>query len=965
MDATLLDYLKDHKLSGGSGETYSHTSQMLPNTGKYHLQYSDMESFWKFYCDRLWTLGDGMKSGLSEKPNEFMPVLADVDLAFPYEEGKSYESHIYTQYQLMNVVKCYMDILKYCIEDYNPDHMVCFILEKTKPYVSGVRVKNGFHLHFPFLFLSYHEQDIQLIPRVIKQMEELNVFKDVGISHSGKVIDASCTKKHWLMYGGRKDSKLEAYHLTQIVDINLHPISLRDVIKNVKLVDFDDDEIKMEQPECKGYDPKKDWMEYYLPRILSIHPYNRHIYKVRPGVKMIVKDTYKKAKDYKGTIESMPMPQVIELCKKLMSMIATTRADNRDSWIEIGWILYNVSQGCEEGLNMWIEFSRKTSCDNFSETSCVWQWNKMELRGFTLGSLRHYASQDSPEQYRMFVHEETQRRINDSLLGGHVDLAKQLHDSLGTKFVCASIEKHRWYEFKNHKWVTIEKGYSLRQRITTELIPKYNDEVKKCNVPDNPAAQQNQAGREEDEPEEKAPQQGVRRRNGQQAQGAPGQDNATTREEQEGNQARAKKLQAIIKNLKTSGFRDSIMKECYEQFFNPDFLGLLDNNKYLLGFSNGVLDLKLLEFRAGKPDDFISMSTGYDYREYSDEDQDVQEVEMILQKIFPDVVLRKYFMQYCARLLKGGNDAKTFLCATGGGDNGKSVIMELIEKGLGQYMIKFPTSLVTGKKTQSSQASPETARTHGVRFAILQEPDNNDTINAGTLKELTGNDSMYVRGLYSGGGEVKMMLKLALICNKLPRLNAEDQAVWNRTRVLPFEAYFPKNSSEVPPTWEEQMRKKIFYRDDTLGERLDHLKSAFMWIMFRTYKECVQTGWMKDPERVMDATNAYRKNNDVMLQFVSECIKFDPRPGNRMRLDDMFVQFKTWFGMSFNGVKMPSKNDLRDDLTKRWGPMENNAWNGYRLRTVEDDVSEGRSRRLGQNDFTDTDEDGETDTDFE
>jgi len=78
MDATLLDYLKDHKLSGGSGETYSHTSQMLPNTGKYHLQYSDMEAFWKFYCDRLWTLGDGLKSGLSEKPNEYMPVLADV-----------------------------------------------------------------------------------------------------------------------------------------------------------------------------------------------------------------------------------------------------------------------------------------------------------------------------------------------------------------------------------------------------------------------------------------------------------------------------------------------------------------------------------------------------------------------------------------------------------------------------------------------------------------------------------------------------------------------------------------------------------------------------------------------------------------------------------------------------------------------------------------------------------------------
>lgn len=926
MDAKLIQYLSQFKVTGENAGSYTHTSQMLPDTGKYMLKYSDMSDFWKFYSDRLWVDNENFKSGLSEKPNEYMPILADIDLAFEYKEGHIYDKHFYTQNQLINTVKIYIDVLKYCIQDYNPDHFVCFVLEKSKPYVSGVRVKNGFHLHFPFLFMAHHEQDVQIIPRVMKQMEDLDIFKDIGINNSGQVIDKSCTKKHWLMYGSRKDSKLEAYKLTKILDINCQPISLSTVMDRVKLVDYEEDEISMVLPSNMIPDASREDIEYFLPCILSVHPYNRVIYKCKPSINVIIKDIYKKPKDFKNTFENMTLSQSIEVCKKLMVMISDSRATNRDTWIEIGWILYNITQGYEEGLRMWIEFSKRTTANNCSsESECVWQWERMELRGFTIGSLRHYASSDSPEQYKLFVSQETLKRINDSLHGGHVDLAKQLHDVLGNKFVCASIDKHLWFEFKIHRWFSVERGISLRARINTELVPKYSEEVSKCYIGDHADPQNDLV------------------------------------------QMRAKKLNTIIVNLKTAGFKDGIMRECTEQFYNGDFLSLLDNNKYLLGFNNGVLDLKTCEFRSGKPDDYVSMTTGYDYREFFDEDPEVLEVEMILQKFFPDTILRKYFMQYCARLLKGGNDAKTFVCMTGVGDNGKSMAIELLEKALGQYMIKLPTTLLTGKRGQSSQASPELARTHGVRFAVLQEPDGHDTINAGILKELTGNDSMYVRGLFQSGKDIKMMLKLCLVCNKLPRLSAEEQAVWNRTRVLDFESRFPKNNIEVPSTWEEQLKRKIFYRDDTISERFDRLKCAFMWIMFRTYKECMQTGWMPEPTRVMEATNAYRKNNDYMLQFITENIKEDVRPGNNLLLTDIYNNFKSWFAMSFQGTKTPTKNDLRDDLIKRWGPMKANRWIGYRFRTADDDVHEGSARRLEVDDFTDghTDEETDGDTDLE
>ena len=62
-------------------------------------------------------------------------------------------------------------------------------------------------------------------------------------------------------------------------------------------------------------------------------------------------------------------------------------------------------------LDMWIEFSKLTNRDNFSETECVFRWNKMTKRNYSLGTLRFFAKKDSPEQYEDMLLEE-QRQLN-------------------------------------------------------------------------------------------------------------------------------------------------------------------------------------------------------------------------------------------------------------------------------------------------------------------------------------------------------------------------------------------------------------------------------------------------------------------------------------------------------------------------------------------------------------------------
>ena len=55
---------------------------------------------------------------------------------------------------------------------------------------------------------------------------------------------------------------------------------------------------------------------------------------------------------------------------------------------------------------------------------------------------------------------------------------------------------------------------------------------------------------------------------------------------------------------------------------------------------------------------------------------------------------------------------------------------------------------------------------HGVRFCVLQEPEGNDKLNVGFMKELTGGDRLYARGLFQEGSNIQVMAKFVLTCNK-------------------------------------------------------------------------------------------------------------------------------------------------------------------------------------------------------
>ncbi len=107
-----------------------------------------------------------------------------------------------------------------------------------------------------------------------------------------------------------------------------------------------------------------------------------------------------------------------------------------------------------------------------------------------------------------------------------------------------------------------------------------------------------------------------------------------------------------------------------------------------------------------------------------------------------------------------------------------------------------------------------------------------------------------------------------------------------------------------------------------------------------------------DPENVLNATAIYRQNNDIFLQFINEMIIEDHNNTKAsMTLQEIYVLFSSWHKEAFPAYKLPIRNELRDDLIRKWGPMSGNKWMGYRMRTRRDDENDNKIVVIREDDF--------------
>lgn len=912
MNRTIENILRKHYVDD-SAVFHTHISCIKPK-GKYQFNRNDTEEFWEVYCNEIMNADDDdVIVGIGEKPHPYLPVLVDVDIKIKETDDIVIDDDVYSDIHVKKVVDIYQSVLRKIVEDCTDQNLTCVLLEKPsyRKYKDEVCiVSRGFHLMFPSLFLNRKDQEVHLIPRVIDLLNESKVFSDLGFENSGSVIDKCACSVPWLLYGSRKDPDMDTYKVTKIFNSSGEIISLEEAFKHYKIYDNRERPINI-----------RDNIKFYLPRILSIIPYGRETQEIKHGLLLPVKEKMK-SKEIKKN-KKISVDEALKHSAKLLPLLSKSRAENYSDWMTIGWVLFNIGEGCEEALQQWLDFSARDE-DKYDEGRCITEWEKMVVKDVTLGTLKHFVICDNPEAYQAYKYEISEQFMKESLGGGHTDIAKLLYSEYGQDFVCASIVNRTWYQFVGHKWEPIEEGVFLREKISSELVQKYSKLVSDLSS----------------------------------KYAINGADKAEGSTEQN----RIKQTMKIMFNLKSAPFKNSVMREALDIFFDKKFKEKLNMNPYLIAFKNGVYDLKMNIFRAGRPEDYISKCMPFDYQEFKETDSEMEDVYRWLEQTFPDKSVRNYFLDTSSDIFIGGNHQKIGIFWTGEGDNGKSITQTIFEKMLGPYAIKLPTTVLTGKKPASGSAYADLARTgDGVRWVVTEEPDKDEMINTGTFKHLTGNDTYYARDLFEKGKDGKEIIplyKLILICNSLPRMKYADKATWNRVKVIPFESTFCRPDNPPPSSYEEQLLQKRFPMDPNFSKKIPSLIPAFAYILLEHRKKLTTR---IEPEKVLAATALYKKQNDIYRQFIEENIIDDK--SSKLSLPEIYSQFKEWFKEGCPGQNVPVKNEVREYFTRLWGePSTGLKWNGHKIRTLQDEIDEGIVVVLDDDDLVDYSITGKHDT---
>jgi len=927
---TALGVFLDAHRATEKGEACSFTGMGMMR-GKFMVKDEEYPQFLDLLHEYLFTQGRRPLNLVEQRRcDNCTPILIDLD--FKYPAGRALErqfelSHIYDfiQEYVGNITHFYD------LEDHSP--LRFFVTLRASPYEdkksANRSVKDGVHIECPDLVLPSEHQQV-LRHRSLERSQLGDAFRNTGYINPEKdIFDEAIVKKNgWFFYGESKPD-IPAYHLDAVF------------VYNPKTGEFENEDVE-------NYEPRQ------LMELLSIR------YNLRsevPPFKDATQEDWKLRMDYctgrkpmtpaltaeDAPANDMPMVQLtssnvyeqfeldkIELAKKLArECLSAERASGYASWIAVGWCLHNIDPS-EEMFRVWMDFSQKSPKageNNEAQLQRDWArgWGRSkDERMYTIRSLHSWAREDNPKKYKKLTNDSFIQFVEAEVDATHTHIARLMKRMYCNNY-CAAVDAKKvdWYEFTGVCWKQLPQGIDLRNKMATEVAQVISDT--------RTTIRNRLTGL--------------------------GNDERTWEE------VRMKKLTKIEQSLYTSGFKDSVMKECVGLFYEEDFTNKLNANPYLLGFNNGVIDLHAtktvgdkkeytVQFRKAEPTDFITHMAGrsvtdncepIDYIEYNPNDPEQkeinEEIDDFMTKVFPRPELRAYMWRKMASCLEGANKEQTYETWIGVGGNGKSKLQTLMTLAMGDYAIQLEPTVLTRKRPESGAANPDIIGLRNKRFIYMGEPDESEPLNTSRMKQFTGEDDVSARGLFADQSKFKITGKIFMMCNKFPAINTTDRGTWRRVRAVPFEAVFVDPDAEEKP----DPAKNIHLKDYELDAKLRKWRTLFMSRLVHIYKnDYLSKGIGTVPAIVMQESTKYQETFDSVGKFMNARMRQIKVGGYEADIQHIFRVYKRWYEEVGGGVgKKLSQIELYKRLSTKCGePADKRTFKQMRLFDDDADIEE-------------------------
>jgi putative DNA primase/helicase len=274
-----------------------------------------------------------------------------------------------------------------------------------------------------------------------------------------------------------------------------------------------------------------------------------------------------------------------------------------------------------------------------------------------------------------------------------------------------------------------------------------------------------------------------------------------------------------------------------------------DADPWLLGVSNGVVDLRTGTLRAGSPDDRITLHTEVAFEPGAR----CPRWERFLDEVFAgDEDLIGYIARAMGYSLTGDTTEQCLFTCYGRGANGKSVFLTIARAMAGLYAANTPFS--TFELRTHNSIPNDLAALAGRRMVTASETAEGTRLNESRLKALTGSDPITARFLHGEFFTYRPVAKFWLAVNHTPRVSDDSYGFWRRVRLIPFTRQFTMDA------------------DRTLAEvLLGELPGILAWAVRGAL--AWQDRGLLPPDAVSAATEDYRTESDPLVEFVDgKCV---------------------------------------------------------------------------------------------
>ena len=908
-----------------SSQKYTHTSIGSPPLSC-HISKENLEEFYTLYYNHVFVENKPAQMTEGIKDCMFTPIKIDIDLRYFQSSELEEPVRIYEIEDIIKICKLYMEIMEQWVDTPDKEERRCFILEKERPRfdldkkgdiktddLGNKKVKDGVHIMFPyiitntFLQLMFRKNLLIKINTILDKYNFENSYSDIV---DKCVID----RNNWQMYGSGKSHDSQVYKVTKIIEVYadtyndvsnllLNHYTNIDLVKLLSVRDHTQQSIiRVDKKEYLNELEKKDHRKKDL---LKLQFYGNL------GDNKIQGDQHWSSKRIK---------KEFELVDKYLSCLTVNRINSYSNWIEVGWCLYNIdnfngkrkNNGVCRLLKTWIQWSRTPGSDWADEPEDIYveTWNKFRSGGLGIASLKMWAKEDNSAKY-VNIRKDDLYACTDKLCKSDksYDLAYLMYKMYKDYYICLPGKSTLWYYYNEDKnrWIEDVNGVMLRKKISTEVFEQIKRHAEHRYNNDN-------IHDDDDDDDDGMAENG-------------GEDFENYM-----------KILKVAGKLKQTSFKNNIMSECQELFYDTDksFYEKLDSNLNLLGFNNGVYDLKHGHFRKGRPEDMISKSTHINYIKYDPNAPQIAQIHKFIKEVLTIKPVREYVIKLMSTFLNGTTKNEKFHVWSGSGSNGKSKLIELLEKCLGDYSCKMNASNLLQKRGSGTSANPELARTKGARFVNCQEPDQNSELNVGIMKELTGGDTIVTRAMYKESFEFKPQFKMILTCNQKPKLPEDDEATWRRIVLVEFISKFTwePHGEEVNGIWiPENKDKPEFPIDVTVNEHFEDWASYFMSLLIHTYNS-MEGKALNEPIEVKQYTKEYHQAQDILQEFINEKIDIDE--GNNLPKRELLLEVKRWLEMNYPDERNKFKKKKQVEYMNKKFEVKGNSYKGIRIRSNVD-----------------------------